>query len=79
MIIDCHVRMQMYYSLCRPACCRRAAGKNALFTAPISLQITWARLKDDQRPYSVLTVGDSNYVDDMRFTVLKPRKYQDVS
>ena len=45
----------------------------------ISFQITWARLEDERRPYSVLTIGDSNYVEDKRFIVLKPRKNQDVS
>ena len=44
----------------------------------ISFQITWARLEDDRRPYSVLTIGDSNYVEDKRFIVLKPRKNQEV-
>ncbi|XP_071743864.1 zwei Ig domain protein zig-8 isoform X2 [Lepeophtheirus salmonis] len=34
--------------------------------------ITWARLEDEYRPYSVLTVGDSTYVDDKRILVAKP-------
>ena len=35
-------------------------------------QITWARLQDSYRPYSVLTIGDQNYVEDKRYVVSKP-------
>lgn len=36
--------------------------------------ITWARLRDEFRPYSVLTIGDQNYVEDKRFFVSKPQQ-----
>jgi len=35
--------------------------------------ITWARIQDSYRPYSVLTIGDQNYVEDKRYVVSKPR------
>ena len=36
------------------------------------LQITWSRLEDDVRPYSLLTIGDQNYIEDKRFLVATP-------
>ena len=44
-----------------------------------TFQITWARLEDEFRPYSVLTIGDSNYLEDKRYIVSKPRKENNVS
>eukprot|EP00094_Tigriopus_californicus_P014130 TCALIF_13685-PA protein Name:"Protein of unknown function" AED:0.13 eAED:0.13 QI:199/1/0.8/1/0.25/0.4/5/0/232 len=41
--------------------------------------MTWARLQDEYRPYSVLTVGDSNYVKDKRYMVSKPRMHTEDS
>lgn len=37
--------------------------------------VTWARAEDSyrNRPYSVLTIGDQNYVDDKRYFVSKPQ------
>ena len=37
--------------------------------------MTWARCEDSyrNRPYSVLTIGDQNYVDDKRYFVSKPQ------
>jgi len=34
--------------------------------------ITWSRLEDNMRPYSLLTIGDQNYVEDKRFLVARP-------
>jgi len=34
--------------------------------------ITWSRLEDEFRPYSLLTIGDQNYVEDKRFFVARP-------
>ena len=41
----------------------------------ILLQVTWARCEETyrNRPYSVLTLGDQNFVDDKRFFVSKPQ------
>ena len=36
------------------------------------MQITWSRLEDNMRPYSLLTIGDQNYVEDKRFLVARP-------
>ena len=38
-------------------------------------QVTWARCEESyrNRPYSVLTIGDQNYVEDKRFFVSKPQ------
>ena len=38
------------------------------------LQITWSRLEDDARPYSLLTIGEENYVEDKRFLVVTTQK-----
>ena len=37
-----------------------------------TFQITWSRLEDEFRPYSLLTIGDQNYVEDKRFFVARP-------
>lgn len=34
--------------------------------------ITWSRLEDKYRPYSLLTIGDQNYVEDKRIFVARP-------
>ena len=44
-----------------------------------SFQITWARLEDEYRPYSVLTIGDTNYLEDKRYIVSKPLTHKEVS
>ena len=38
------------------------------------LQITWSRLEDDARPYSLLTIGEENYIEDKRFLVVTTQK-----
>ena len=42
------------------------------------VQITWARLADTSRPYTVLTIGDTTYINDDRYTIEKPIRH-DVS
>lgn len=37
--------------------------------------ITWARLADDARPYTVLTIGDTNYISNERFSIEKPIRH----
>ena len=43
-----------------------------------SFQITWGSLEQVGRPYTLLTVGDSPYTDNMRFSIEKPIRH-DVS
>ena len=38
----------------------------------LTFQITWSRMEDTVRPYSLLTIGDQNYVEDKRFLVARP-------
>lgn len=37
--------------------------------------ITWARLADTNRPYTVLTIGDTTYINDDRYTIEKPIRH----
>jgi len=37
--------------------------------------ITWARLADGSRPYTVLTIGDTTYINDDRYTIEKPIRH----
>lgn len=37
--------------------------------------ITWARLAEGSRPYTVLTIGDTTYIDDDRFAIEKPIRH----
>ena len=43
-------------------------------------QITWARMEDAARrlPYTLLTIGDANYLEDRRYIVSKPSKDDEV-
>ena len=47
-------------------------------TGSYLFQITWARLADDARPYTVLTIGETNYISNERFSIDKPIRH-DVS
>jgi len=37
--------------------------------------ITWARLADGSRPYTVLTIGDTTYINDERYAIEKPIRH----
>lgn len=37
--------------------------------------ITWARLAEGNRPYTVLTIGDTKYISDERFAIEKPIRH----
>lgn len=37
--------------------------------------ITWARLADRSRPYTVLTIGDTTYINDERYAIEKPIRH----
>ena len=40
--------------------------------------MTWARLADGSTPYTVLTIGDTKYINNERFAIEKPIRH-DVS
>ena len=42
------------------------------------MQITWSRLPGDTSPYTVLTIGDTKYINNQRFAIEKPIRH-DVS
>ena len=44
----------------------------------LTFQMTWSRLAEGSTPYTVLTIGDTKYINNERFAIEKPIRH-DVS
>ena len=44
----------------------------------LTFQMTWSRLPEGSTPYTVLTIGDTKYINNERFAIEKPIRH-DVS